>query len=311
MAKVFDRKPATAVPVRRPFWLPASNYYVMTAGIAVAMFFLLWGILHDGGDDAPWVASGISAGVFIIAAVLLREIFLRRARYRYLKAKQEFDRNLSGLYVNGNRRPQPEKLTLEKNATLLRDIKKKSDAANVLGRFSAGHREVFELCGEYLVTVERELATISPQSPRLAALNKSRRSVAEFHRYHLLQWAAIETRGLMHEAGTRVESGSRIEAAQDALEIVDAALVYYPDDTALLDSRQLVADTLASIKVSHWVERAERAEFDGDYASARNFYRDALFYLGREGRSDAARDEAAARINEKIQRIERLDDAQR
>jgi hypothetical protein len=30
---------------RRPFWLPASNYYVLAIAVTIAFFFLVWGIL--------------------------------------------------------------------------------------------------------------------------------------------------------------------------------------------------------------------------------------------------------------------------
>jgi hypothetical protein len=45
------RMKPTSIRGRRPFWLPASNYYVLAFAIAVAVFFVVWGILQDGGDD--------------------------------------------------------------------------------------------------------------------------------------------------------------------------------------------------------------------------------------------------------------------
>ena len=64
---------------RRPFWLPASNYYVLAFAIAVAAFFLVWGILQDGGDEMPWATAGVSASLILIGSVILRELILRRA----------------------------------------------------------------------------------------------------------------------------------------------------------------------------------------------------------------------------------------
>ena len=36
---------------RAPFWIPASNFYLLAFVLGVAVFFLLLSILHDGIDD--------------------------------------------------------------------------------------------------------------------------------------------------------------------------------------------------------------------------------------------------------------------
>jgi hypothetical protein len=61
---------------RRPFWLPASNYYILAAAVAIAFFFLVWGVLHEGEDQAPWVPAGFGASLILIGAVFLREIVI-------------------------------------------------------------------------------------------------------------------------------------------------------------------------------------------------------------------------------------------
>ena len=73
-------------------------------------------------------------------------------------------------------------------------IKRKSEAALILEKFSEGHLEVFELCNEYLHKNKAELATVGVGSPRLAAFRLSREVVREMHKKHLLNWAEIESR---------------------------------------------------------------------------------------------------------------------
>ena len=91
-----DRRPhVTTMTRRRPFWLPASNYYVLTAAVSIAFFFLLWGILRDEGDETPWVTSGVGASIILGGAAVLREVILRRARNNYLRLERRVKDNFS------------------------------------------------------------------------------------------------------------------------------------------------------------------------------------------------------------------------
>lgn len=285
---------------RRPFWLPASNYYVLAFAVAVAVFFLVWGILQDGGDEMPWATAGVSASIVLIGSVILRELILRRAS-RIVKFNQGQFAAANPAQHAGSR--NPEKLTLERNAAILAEIQKKSDAANVLNRLSAGHREVFELCSEYIARNENELKVIGPGSPRLAALLKGRSAVTDFHRYHLLKWAQIEVHTLTAEARDHEDPEERKKSAKAALGIIETALRSYPAEESLLESQELLREMVVSISVSDLLERAERAAFDGDYSSARGLYRDALFHLGRDNIQSEARDRAAERITAELEAI--------
>ncbi len=91
------------------------------------------------------------------------------------------------------------------------------------------------------------------------------------------------------------------------MNVIDSALGFYPAERSLLESREVVVELIASIKVAHWVERAERAAFKGDYKEARSHYRDALFYLGRDNISSEDREIAASRINAEIERLRQLE----
>lgn len=292
--------------LRRPFWIPASNYYVLTASVAIAFFFLTWGLLHDEGEETPWVSSGVGASLILGGAVILRAVLLRRARERY-----GFEPGIAQRYSGINRQfrnpRNTKKFTLEQNAAILREIKQKSDAAKVLSKFSAGHREVFELCNEYIALIDTELKTVNSASPRFGALLKGRKSAGELHRYHLLQWAEIEARSLTSEANSKTDVAEKVEAANEAVRVIDFAIKYYPAEPSLLESRTLLQEMTVSIKVSDQVERAERAAFKGDHRDALSLYRDALFDLARDNVNTPEREQAAAHINAEIERIRLLE----
>ena len=293
---------------RRPFWLPASNFYALAVAVSTAFFLLVWGVLHDGGDDAPWLTAGLISCMLFCGAVILREVVLRRALSRFLRQEQAIKGNVDGVvFSQQTDQRNSNKLTLEKNAVILNDIRLKSDAANVLSKYSVGHREVFELCEGYLERNENELKSINPNSPRLAPLLKSRSAVADYHHYHLLKWAEIEAHTLTIDARNRANTIEKVEAAQHALYVIESALESYPSEPTLIQSRELLLDLVVSIRVSDWVEKAERAEFERDYASAKSHYRDALFYLSRDNLRSEGREEAASRINVEIERLRLLE----
>lgn len=294
---------------RIPFWLPAANYYVLSLAIALCTFFLLWGILHDGGERTPWITSGVVASLVLVCAVFLREIILRRARNRFLAAESQFNRSLNNAYLKGAARsPKEEKLSIEQNADLLRSIKKKSDAAITLGRLPDGHREVFEMCSEYLALIDREFESIGKGSPRLPVLKSSRNSVVEFHKYHLLQWASIRSRALALEANSQRDPQDRLVAAQSAMDVLESALSYYPSEPALVESRDLLEEIVIGIKVTVRIEQAERAEHDGNITAARQLYRDALFLLNGQRATSPDREETLRKINRSLERLAHQDD---
>jgi hypothetical protein len=152
---------------RRPFWLPASNYYILAAAATIAVFFLVWGLLHDGGEETPYIPAGVTASAVLVLAVIIREVILRNARNRFL-ASQRLDRTLRHVPIRQASVQDPTKLTLERNASIINEISRKSEAARILGRLAESHREVFELCDQYLAATARELPrllTVRRESP--------------------------------------------------------------------------------------------------------------------------------------------------
>jgi len=277
---------------------------MLAVGISTAFFFLVWGILHDGGDEMPWVTAGIGAGTLLCGAAVLREVFIVRARRRLLRQERLLDERRRSIHNEGVDSRSSSKLSLEMNAAILSEIRRKSEAAEVLKMLSAGHREVFDLCREYLSRNENELKTVSARSPRLTALLKGRSAASDYHRYHLLQWAEIETRTLTGVARGKTTTDEKIEAAHNALSVLDSALESYPAEQRLLQSRELLLEMLVSAEVSHWIGQAERCVLDGDYAGARRLYREALIYLGHDNVQSQGRDQAAAHINSAIERLD-------
>jgi hypothetical protein len=296
--------PLKSNPVKsgRPFWLPASNYYILAAAVAIGLFFLIWGILHDG-DDAPWIAAGIGASAILISAVFLREIVLRKARNRYLLVQKRLDYNLDNVRLHTKARAADSKLTLEKNAEIIKQIQKKSDAAKILMKLADGHQQVFEMCGEYLEINRRELENVGAGSPRLAGLRRGREIVSDLHRFHLMSWAEIETRNLTQDAKNRATIAEKTETAQKALNVIQTALQYYPNELRLIESEDAINEFVTSIRVSHFVEQAERSAFKGNYKRAISHYKDALFFLARENKPNSETDLLAEQINSEIQKI--------
>lgn len=289
----------------RPFWLPASSYYILATAVALAFFFFLWGILHEGGEDMPWIAAGIGASILIIGAVFLREIVLRNARNKFLSAQKRLDQNLNKV-PQVNPKNDSHKLSLQQNTGIIKEIQKKSEAAKVLGKLSEGHLEVFEMCGEYLAVNENQLETVGLGSPRLAALRRGREIAQNLRHYHLLAWAELESRSFSQEAKNRVIISEKLEMSQKALSVLEFALQFYPNEPQLLESDEALKEFAASIKISHLIEQAERADFKGNHKLAINHYKDALFFLARENVKGLEKEAIAERINSEIEKIREI-----
>lgn len=274
--------------------------------VTIAFFFLVWGIFHEGDEETPWMVAGIGASVVLASAVVAREIFLRKARRRYLLIERNLDLNVKKNPLPLRLGKEENKLSLERNAAIVKDIQRKSEAVGVLGKVSNRHLEVFEVCAEYLSITEKQMETVGVGSPRIAGLRRGREIITEIHHRHLLNWAEIETRALTQKAGNYVTISEKLNAAQEALNVLDSALRFYPDDPQLNESEAAVKDFIASIKISHWIEQAERAAFKGNYKRAVSLYRDALFFLARETVKTEEREATAEKINSEIESLREL-----
>jgi hypothetical protein len=78
--------------VSRPFWIPASNYFALTFSFAVAVFFIVLGVLHEETEDFSFIFAGICFCTIVVTAVLVRGKLLLRYQMRLLLKKEPKER---------------------------------------------------------------------------------------------------------------------------------------------------------------------------------------------------------------------------
>jgi hypothetical protein len=283
----------------RSYWLNASNFYVLSVAIAMAVFVLMMGLMRDERDEA-YIPAGVAASAVLVLAVIVRRAILNKSQMRAYATRQ-LEHNLN--LIRRSTSDPESKLTIEKNASILRELKRKSDAANVLARYPDGHREVFELCGQYLEINARELPTVNPGSPRIAALRKGRAIAEDFHRRHMLKWVEIETKALLEKARTSNRTSEKISLAGDALAIIESATAKYPADDLLLESASAIAEFVIKAKVSDLIDRAGRAETRGNPKLAEKHFLNALIELEKSDIWSRDRELALARIKSELERL--------
>lgn len=294
---------------RVPFWAPASNYYLLAAFGAGIVFLIVWVLLYDGLDDTPWVVALIAAAGFSAALFLFREVVLKRMRQRAVAANRlsHHLRLAAPLRRPEDRAP---KVSVQQNERMLRDIRSKSEAAKVLNNLAAAHKEVSDLCEQYLSTAAAEMSEARPGSPRIPAFRRGAKFASVRHRSHMLRWAEIKARTFTSEAGGSGKLGDKIGAAEDALDAVEQALSLYPDEPALGDSRAVLRVFLVSARIKNSIEKAEHATANGSNQRAVDHYRAALSDLNSSELEFAERDAIHQRIQSEIGRISKLADAQ-
>jgi hypothetical protein len=284
----------------RSYWLSASNYYVLSVAVAMAAFVVMMGVLRDESEETAYVPAGIAASVVLMTAVVIRQAILKK-HYVRMAAARRLDQNLS-LLRSANPAPSS-KLTIEQNATILRELKRKSEAATVLARYADGHREVFELCGQYLEINAREMLTVNAGSPRIAALRKGREIAEDYHRRHMLRWAEIETMTLFERAQGTPKNSEKLTFANEALAVIRTASAKYPTDRRLFDSATAITEFVTKTRVSDLLERAARAESRGNSNLAERHLRSALDEIENSKVHSADRELAANKIRSELDRL--------
>ena len=254
--------------------MPASTFYFLASSVALGTFFLVWAALNDVQGESPWIAAGLIASTMLIAAGVMREVAWRRSRKRRFIDQRRLDLALMAVPVA---RPElnPDKLTLERNSAFLSEIQRKSDAAKVLSSIPASHREVFELCEEYIGIVDRELPHVAVGSPRLRPLTKGREYASRFHRHHMLRWAEGEARSLAENAATETEPSRIIERAAQVLVSLETASGHYPHEARLQESGSAVRELMATLRARDLIDKAIRARDDGRLDELRSLLSDA------------------------------------
>jgi hypothetical protein len=278
--------------------MPSSVGYLMAAFVAaIALFFGLWWTLVSGGDEAPWIPAGLAASVVLLVALSAREVVMRRAWTRYLLDQgSEPAARTSGEH----KRPAAKTHSSSLLSTAWRDIQKQSQQADS-NLSPEPHFEVFHMCQDYLVSAEDALRSNSLSSDKRNSIRAAQDRVRGLQKHHLLTWARDSSRSLTFEAQQRARTSERIEAANRALHCLESALQFYPNETDLQESSVAIHEFIASVKVAHWVELAERSAFKGHYRRAIDRYKDALFYVSRGAMKEDIRAASMERIGREIE----------
>jgi tetratricopeptide (TPR) repeat protein len=282
--------------------MPSSIGYLISAiVISVGLFFGLWWILVSGGDESPWLPAGLAASVVLLVALSAREVVMRRAWTRYLLE--------NGISEGSSRRSRQSGRSHKKgmsaslHSAALRAIQKQSTAADRPGSTPEMHLDVAQLCHDYLASTDEAVRSGSHGSEKGIALRAGQERVRTLHRHHLLTWARTQSQLLAHEAQQRARTFDKIETATRALDCLDSALRIYPDEADLSESRVAIEEFIASVKVAHWVELAERSAFKGHYRRAIDRYRDALFYLSQDVVKEDVRIAGTQKIEREIEKL--------
>lgn len=290
--------------------MPSTPGYIATAGAtAAALFFGVWWMLHTSGDEAPWVPAGLAASVIMLVALAAREVIMRRAWTRYILEQDRRGFPVSdatrtkGHQPSGSRSSSSGSSSSSAQSAALRELQKRSAEADAAGALPNMHLEAYHSCREYLASTEEAVRARSINTQSLAALRAGQERVRALQKHHLLTWASGSSRALTFEAQRRVTVSDKIEMALRALDVIDSALKIYPEEAELHHSSTAIREYIASVKVAHWVELAERAAFKEQYRRAIDRYRDALFYLSREGMAESTRLQTAERITREIEML--------
>jgi hypothetical protein len=282
--------------------LPSTSGYMIGAGVAAAtLFAVLWGMLHSSGDEAPWVPAGLAASVVMLVAVAAREVVMRRAWTRYILEQDRRDPHAEKVSRKQSGSGTGKHRTADAYAAQLRVLQKQSAEADAAGDAPEAHLDAYHSYKEFLVGTDEALRSnhLSPESR--VALRAGQERARALQKHHLLLWARGASRSLTYEAQRRARVWDKIETAQRALDVIETARKFYADETELHESDAAIREFIASVRVAHWVEMAERAAFKGYYARAIDRYRDALFYLSRESMKEETRLEMAGRISREIE----------
>lgn len=294
----FTREDAQGRHARSRMPPSSTGYLVSAIVIAVGLFFGLWWILVRGGDDAPWLPAGLAASVVLLVALSAREVVMRRAWTKYLLE--------NGIPEKKPTRPRESSRSNRKgfspsvHSAALRTIQKQSTAADAPGSTPETHLEVAQLCHDYLARSDELIRSGSFGSEKGIAIRAGQERVRALHKHHLLAWARGQSQVLTHQAQQRARTFDKIETATRAIDCLDSALRVYPDEAELRESRVAIEEFIASVKVAHWVELAERSAFKGHYRRAIDRYQDALFYLNQDVVKDEVRIAGTQKIEQEI-----------
>jgi len=286
--------------------MPSSTGYLMVAiGLAAGLFFFLWWVLVRGGDEAPWLPAGLASSVVLLVALSAREVVMRRAWTRYLLENGIHDSRRGVQSSSRSSRSSSKKsFSTSVHSAALRTIQKQSVAADASNSTPEAHLDVAQLCQDYLTSTDEAIRSGTYGGEKGITIRAGQERVRALHKHHLLTWAKGQSRLLTHEAQQRARTFDKVETANRALDCLDSALRVYPAESELHESKTAISEFIASVKVAHWVELAERSAFKGHYRRAIDRYRDALFYLNQDAVKPDVRRAGTEKIEAEIADLE-------
>jgi tetratricopeptide (TPR) repeat protein len=274
----------------------------VVSAVAIMLFFALWWMLVSSGDESPWTPAGLAALVVLLVGFSAREVVMRRAWTRHLL---EQDPREHPVREHGPRESTRNKSASNLSASshhapTLRHLQRRAIEADAAGAPPESHLAIFHACQDYLSQVDETLRSSGLSSEARVALRAGQEKARSLQKHHMLTWARDESRILTRDAQQRARMSDKIETANRAMDCIDSALKVYPDQPELEESKLAIREFIASVKVAHWVELAERAAFKGHYRRAIERYQDALFYLNRESVKEEVRLAGTERISREI-----------
>ena len=284
--------------------VPSSAGYLTVAFIAAGgLFFLLWWMMVRSGDEAPWLPAGLASSVVLLVALSAREVVMRRAWTRYLLENGIPDTRRKSR-SSSTHRSSKKGFSSSVHSAALRTIQKQSSAADSPSATPEAHLDVAQLCQDYLSSTDDAIRSGSLGGEKAIGIRAGQERVRALHKHHLLTWAKGQSLLLTREAQQRARTFDKIETAHRALDCIDSALRVYADEPELHDSKIAIGEFIASVKVAHWVELAERSAFKGHYRRAIDRYRDALFYLNQEVVKPEVRQAGTEKIEHEIAELQ-------
>lgn len=276
----------------------SAGYLILAVTIAITMFFALWWMMVSAGDESAWVPAGLVSSVILLVFFSAREVVMRRAWTRYLLEQDSHEQSKRGAPKTSSGKSMH---STARHSAAIRNIQQQSADADSPGGPTESHLEVFHLCHDYLATADDTLRSSGLSAETRLAIRSGQEKIRTLQKHHLLTWARDASRALTHEAQQRGRLSDKIETANRALDCLDTALKVYSEETELEASKLAIREFIASVKVAHWVELAERSAFKGHYRRAIERYKDALFYLSRGTVKEEVREAGAERIHREIE----------
>jgi hypothetical protein len=286
----------------RPFWFSALNYFVLLIGIAALLSLASWLISREFDEEVSLIVL-----VVVFLTVIVIGSFIRNKLKRSVQTKILIDNNRLNDRMRIRKKEQSEtKLSVPANSILISQIEKKSEAANLLGRISKVHLEVFDSCNEYLEIIENELKRVGAGSPRLVSFLKGRDRIERLRKKHLLLWAETESSQLISQSNRIDSSSEKIRIGKKSLIVLESALEFYPNEKKLTESRDALQHFVSSALIAESIENAEKCLAVADGLSATKYYFQALSEIERSSAPAYEKDPILAHINQEISRLAKI-----